>query len=117
MTSIQTQTDVDDSTEAPVKKRPRLEEESSQVASTLQAIASATVEGLKNIVEAINNNTRAIRCQEKKQEKIVNELARIERKITQMERSRIQENSLHNEGKTTKKGKENMPLKSVVKKI
>lgn len=116
MTSIQTQTDVDDSTEEPVKKRPRLEEETSQVVITLQAIASATVEGMMNIVEAINGNTRAIRHQEKTQERIVSELARIERKITLMERSRNKENSPSNENRTTNKGNENKQFKSIVKK-
>jgi hypothetical protein len=117
MTSNQTQTDVVDSEEEPPRKRPRLEEEHSQIAAVLQSIASSTMEGMRNIVEAINGNTRAIRCQEKTQEKIVNELARIERKITQTERSRNKENSPSTESKTTNKGKENMPLKSVVKKI
>jgi hypothetical protein len=103
MASVQTQTD-GAGEEEPPRKRPRLDEDHSQIAAALQSLASSTMEGMKNIVEAINGNTRAIRCQEKTQEKIVDELARIERKIAQMER-------------TTNKGKENKPLKSVVKKI
>jgi hypothetical protein len=50
-------------------------------------IAKAILEAAKMITNAIDSNTRALRCQEKTQEKVVSELSRIERKLNQMERN------------------------------
>jgi hypothetical protein len=51
------------------------------------AIAKAILEAAKLITNAFDSNTRALRCQEKTQEKVVSELSRIERKLNQMERN------------------------------
>ena len=50
-------------------------------------ITSAIVNGFKSIVDALNENTRAIRQQGKVFENVVGELSRIERKIASIERA------------------------------
>ena len=49
-------------------------------------IAAAILTGVARIVESIDSNTRAIRNQDKSLEKVVGELARIERRLSAMER-------------------------------
>ena len=95
--SVQTQTS-DTDLEEPPRKKQRVEEPC-QISAALAEIASATIEGFKKNVEAINSNTRAIRCQEKVQQNIVNEQARIERIITLTERSKQKESTSNTENK------------------
>jgi hypothetical protein len=85
----------------PLPKKRRIEEAGQDVPDILSALSKAIGDGVAKLVDAIDRNTRAIRCQEKTQEgivnalksqektqeKIVNELARIERKINRLERS------------------------------
>ena len=51
----------------------------------LDAITKAITEGFAKVAKALDDNTRAIRCQEKTPAKAVDELKRIERRLTQMD--------------------------------
>ena len=85
----------------PAAKRARTE---APVTQTDTTIADVLTKGFKDIVEALNSNTRAIRCQGKTLDQVVSELARIERKIAQLDRNHYQ-----------KSGKENQPTKALTK--
>jgi len=70
-------------TEEPIPKRQRKETTMPQ----LDAITKAIVDGFSKVAKALDDNTRAIRCQEKTSAKAVDELKRIERRLTQMDRT------------------------------
>ena len=66
----------------PVPKKARKDND-----TQLESLTAAITKGFEQVVEAINSNTRAIRCQDKNLERAVNEISRIERKLNLIERS------------------------------
>ena len=72
-----------DEDEEPAPKRPKKQNTMPQ----LDAITKAITEGFVKVAKALDDNTRAIRCQEKTSAKAVDELKRIERRLTQMDRT------------------------------